>query len=574
MSIIGFGKFSKFYWLIIISAAIKLIISIVYDLQYQTFETNKYLYNSSLIKDPVINYHIFIYFIYYYLGLFLLSLIFLLTKYMKRNNKIDYKQPLISSNPITKSNTSSNNSESNSRSFSGTLSSLNVSKETKKVSFLFPNYEVGQIWEPIKILLPIAFIFMLSEMIIFYFDIRNLSNVSFFTLEIFFIYIFLFRENKFKLYKHHILAFALILIFGFGVKFTSALLPQCEYPYTDPDEAWEKIKDTINPLLQPIYEPIFKDAIIKNYKDGQRKCSNAFAIHFVYEFNYKIFMTITIIGYLISSVFHSFSLVKIRNLLSVKYFSPYSIIFFLGIFGLISSIVSLIITSLVPCGTNSSISNICPSMSFEVFIKNETIDNNSQEFIVTNDSITTYYFDSIHSYYYDLKSIINPDSEYKHTKKPAYGYIEIVSCFTILPGLSFFKATFDFFIIKELGVFQTLLPEILHQLFKDTIIFILKLIKGILDGTQIIQFIVISIANIVNFIGFCIYLELIELKFCGFDKDTKNNITLRGLLEIEGGKEEIVDNEIAFGDSIYGINYERESINESQIEKPQKNEKH
>ena len=50
MSIIGFGKFSKFYWLIIISAAIKLIISIVYDLQYQTFETNKYLYNSSLIN--------------------------------------------------------------------------------------------------------------------------------------------------------------------------------------------------------------------------------------------------------------------------------------------------------------------------------------------------------------------------------------------------------------------------------------------------------------------------------------------------------------------------------------------
>ena len=241
MSIIGFGKFSKFYWLIIISAAIKLIISIVYDLQYQTFETNKYLYNSSLIKEPVINDHIFIYFIYYYLGLFLLSLIFLLTKSMKRNNKIDYKQPLISSNSITKSNTSSNNSESNSCSFSGTLSSLNISNETKKVSFLFPNYEVGQIWEPIKILLPIAFIFMLSEMIIFYFDIRNLSNVSFFTLEIFFIYIFLFRENKFKLYKHHILAFALILIFGFGVKFTSAFLPQCEYPYiTDPDKAWEK----------------------------------------------------------------------------------------------------------------------------------------------------------------------------------------------------------------------------------------------------------------------------------------------------------------------------------------------
>ena len=238
MSIIGFGKFSKFYWLIIVSAAIKLIFSIVYKLPYIHLKENQTLSNFSLIKEPLINKHIFIYFIYYYLGLFLLSLIFLLTKSMKRNNKIDYKQPLISSNSITKSNTSSNNSESNSCSFSGTLSSLNISNKTKKISFLFTNYEVGQKCEPIKILLPNAFIFMLSEMIIFYFDQMNLNNVSFFTLEIFFIYIFLFRENKFKLYKHHILAFALILIFGFGVKFTSAFLPQCEYPYiTDPDKA-------------------------------------------------------------------------------------------------------------------------------------------------------------------------------------------------------------------------------------------------------------------------------------------------------------------------------------------------
>ncbi len=494
---------------------------------------------------------------------------------MKRNNKIEYKQPLISSNPTIKSNISSkSNLEGNSCPFSGTLSSINVSNETKKVSFLFPNYEVGQIWEPIKILLPITLIFTLSEMIIFYFDKKNLNSVSFFTLEIFFIYIFLFRENKFKLYKHHILAFALILIFGFGVKLTSSLLPQCEYPYTDPDEAWEKIKDTFSPTLWPIYGPIFKESVIKNNKNGQKNCKNAFSINFDLDYNYTIYVIMAIIGYLISSVFHSFSIVKIRNLLNVKYFSPYSIIFFIGIFGLISSIVSLTITTSIPCGTTQTLYEICPSMSFEVFTKNETIDNNSQEFKVTEEKITTYYFDSIYYYYNTLKSIINPDSEHKNIKKPVYGYIEIVSCFTILPALSFFKATFDFFIIKELGLFQSLLPEILYQLFKDTIIFILKLIKGILDETQIIQFIVISFANIVTFIGFCIYLELIELKFCGFDKDTKNNITLRGLLEIEGGKEEIVDNEIAFGDSIYGINYERESINESQIEKPKKNEKH
>ena len=180
-------------------------------------------------------------------------------------------------------------------------------------------------------------------------------------------------------------------------------------------------------------EPLFKEAIIKNYKEGQRKCKNAFSINFDYDFNYKIYVIMAIIGYLISSVFHSFSIVKIRNLLNVKFFSPYSIIFFIGIFGLISSIVSLTITTLVPCGTNGSIYNICPSVSFEVFTKNETIDNNSQEFKVTEETITTYYFDSIYSYYNNLKSIINPDCEHKNVKNPAYGYIEIVSCFTILP---------------------------------------------------------------------------------------------------------------------------------------------
>ena len=74
-------------------------------------------------------------------------------------------------------------------------------------------------------------------------------------------------------------------------------------------------------------EPLFKEAIIKNYKEGQRKCKNAFSINFDYDFNYKIYVIMEIIGYLISSVFHSFSIVKIRNLLNVKFFSPYSIIY-------------------------------------------------------------------------------------------------------------------------------------------------------------------------------------------------------------------------------------------------------
>lgn len=580
MPFIGFGKFSKFYWLIIVSATIKLIISILFKLEYINRNETYSVFNSSLIKEPVINKHIFVYFIYYYLGFFNLSLIFLITKHMKRKNKIDYKQPLLSDDVTIKSNQFNNNNNASTNS-SGNISLLNISNEMIQVSFLFPNYQAGRNFEPIKILLPIALVFMVSEMIIFYFDQMNLNNISFFMLEIFFIYFFLLKENKFKLYRHHILSFVLILIFGFVIKLVSSLLPQCEYEIEDPEEAWNKIKDKVGgDRMKDLFYDAILTAVKKTNDERKRKCSNAFNISFRSDFNVTIYLIVGGIGYLIAFVLHSFSIVKIRHLLNVKYFSPYSIIFFIGVFGLISSIISLTFTSLFPCGKDISISKICPStFNTNITIENENSNNNNKAFfrnyryLEENKNILkvneTYYLDNIITYYTDLNIIIEQNKKQvgDYKKEPKDAYIEIVSCFTILPCLSFFKATFDFFIIKELGVFQSLLPELLYQLIKDPIVFIIKIKKHILDKTQIIQFIIIGISNLIAFLGFSIYLELIELKFWNLDKDTKNNITLRGKLEAEG-KEDIFDNEIAFGDSIYIINEDRDSFNENKTKTP------
>ena len=111
--------------------------------------------------------------------------------------------------------------------------------------------------------------------------------------------------------------------------------------------------------------------------------------------------------------------------------------------------------------------------------------------------------------------------------------MEIIFSFLLLPFFGFFKTTFDLLIIKELGIFHLLIPEAFYQLLKDLIIIIYKIYSDKIDKTQVIQFIFIGISNLFAIIGFGIYLELIEIRFCGFDENIKKNIIIRGLLDIK-----------------------------------------
>ena len=190
---------------------------------------------------------------------------------------------------------------------------------------------------------------------------------------------------------------------------------------------------------------------------------------------------------------------------------------------------------MIPCGHTPYAREMCHCGSFNDFKgeKNETdqIGNigfrNLQSplpiFPTDGDSelneTSPIYFDNIKAYFTHLDNAIHLN--HISTKKPIYGYIEIFVSIFILPSINFFKANFHFFIIKNLGLFHLLLPEVIYKLTKDTLIFILKIINDLIEKTQIIQFIIISIGNIFTFIGVSIYLELIEIKFCGFDKDTK-----------------------------------------------------
>lgn len=344
------------------------------------------------------------------------------------------------------------------------------------------------------------------------------------------------------------MSFGLILIFGPLIRLISTLLPQCIYQTIQFSE-----NDIIIKFLNETMKEILKESIRKTNEMGKYSCKHGLAIFFMKSDYFYSFIVIAVIGYLIGFILYSYSTVHLRDLINLQFISTYSIIFIIGFFGFILNLIALIISSNIPCSSNSlmkmdnRISFICPS---------------SKEHATNFEN----YFDNFFFYIHNLKDVIFKTQKqdlfpFEERKKPKDGILEIFFSF-IFPILGFFKMNFDLHIIKELGPFHLLLSEVLFQISKDFISIIYKVFDDFMDKIQINQYIFITSANLIVLIGAFIYLELIELKFCNFDKDIKNSIALRSILEMEE-KEEIVDNEIYFGDTSYGFN-ERDSINEYQ----------
>jgi len=80
MKVIGFGKFNRFYWLILFSALFKILINIFFKVEIQKLMLNE---NISILTHPLLNDHIFIRFIYYYFGFIVLGFIYLILKRVK-----------------------------------------------------------------------------------------------------------------------------------------------------------------------------------------------------------------------------------------------------------------------------------------------------------------------------------------------------------------------------------------------------------------------------------------------------------------------------------------------------------
>ena len=198
--------------------------------------------------------------------------------------------------------------------------------------------------------------------------------------------------------------------------------------------------------------------------------------------------------YIIFSWISSLTKVASKKLMDIYYISIYKIIYYIGIFGSIFILIVLIFTSNISC----------EKQSYCKVIKEDN---------------TTKYLDSIPVYFSEFR---------KRNKKGLFKdfYLEIF----VLTPFFIFANFLEFYC--EMLIILFLNPN--YILISDCIYFgTSKLLKfnSNKEENNSIKFCMEYIAEILALMGYIIYLEIVELRFCGLNDDIKKNIMERSIRE-------------------------------------------
>ena len=191
-------------------------------------------------------------------------------------------------------------------------------------------------------------------------------------------------------------------------------------------------------------------------------------------------------AYLLSMIGNSYSIMKFRNYFYVQMYSIYHSMFLVGFLGTIIPLGLLLLLKLVYFFTNEK-----------------------------------------------EKSFFSEDF--------SFGLIEIISLI-LIPFLSLCKIYCDFLILKHLGIFQYYIPDIMFYCFKElwNLIYISKEFNGKINISC--YYYISLFAHIIIFFGAFIYFEIIILHFCNLDKDNKEKLWQKGIVEIDSdNKNELIN---------------------------------
>ena len=296
----------------------------------------------------------------------------------------------------------------------------------------------------------------------------DFSGLDIWTIDMIFIILFMNKNFVINFGKHQKYSMAFIII-----TVTILLLISSFLPSTNHDDTNEKEKD-------------------KNTYQSTRDITGS---------NYT-FILIFIIFSLLSCII-SYQRVKEKVLMDYYFLSPYKLIFFIGIFGFIITSIILTITSNFDCPEEKE------------YIKEHCgitrIKNN----------LTEYYYDNFVIYFEELK---NNKNSYKF-------YLEIILMPPIYLIISFFEFTCEILTIYNLNPNYVLLRDNIYYGTSRLIFFLFNLHKNYKHYMTLAQFIILEITEILSILGYAIYLEIIELRFFGLDKDLKKNIIRRSFRE-------------------------------------------
>ena len=141
--------------------------------------------------------------------------------------------------------------------------------------------------------------------------------------------------------------------------------------------------------------------------------------------------------------------------------------------------------------------------------------------MVDDNNVTQYYYDNLFKYFEELGDIIKSDDlKYEF-------YFEIFLITPLYLAINFFEFLCEILIIYYLNPNYVLIRENLYY-FVLRFIFILVNKEDYQKYITLKQFFILQTSELLALLGYLVYFEIIELRFCKLDKDLKKNIANRG----------------------------------------------
>ena len=252
------------------------------------------------------------------------------------------------------------------------------------------------------------------------------------------------------------------------------------------------------------------------------------------ENHYMVFIFIII--YFASSACSCYGTIIQKRIMDYQFVSPYNMILYKGLLGMIVSFVLVIISTYIPCKKNHivnlSFTNINKiNNNNYLYYNNFTDSNNNDNYTspplfecVVNYNNNTY-FDNVLSYLNNVKNLaIKKDK-----------YLELFLSIPIYCVLHFITNILLIIVNKLLSPIHCLIVDSLYRLLHIPIQTLQNIpVSNNTEGffyefiiqplsTKILR----VLAHFISLIGYSIYLEIIEFKCCGLNKNIRKNIKKR-----------------------------------------------
>lgn len=433
---IGFGKWIKSYRFIFYAVGLKILVDNFFSFNSVFPQSDV----SILGFESVISKHIIIQNFYKYFSFIIGGLLF---RYIIKANTKEDKN--------------------------GSIYFYNEKKESFLASPSLIHYKTNRIniiKYPLVEILLVSFLYALYFEYVDILNIFDIGNMSFWTLEIGLMMIFMKKYFVVTFYNFQKCSFIFMLVSVSLLLFIASVLP---------------VKDIDNKIETPYH--ILASLVDEKY--------------------FLMFLVSVLIN--IFYFFISYTRVKLKVLTDLKYISPYTIIFFIGICGTIVTSFEIIFGSLFSC------------------------EGVYKEFCVTSDDNDIKYFDNIKIYFLNLaKKMKSSDKAYEF-------YLEILLLLPIFLVINFLHIICEFWIIIRLNPYFALI----QNNFAYLITYLLYLIfeRDTLQEKEyyLTRILLVMLAEMIAIICFFIYLQIIELRFCGLDIYLQRNLLLLAQIESDEG---------------------------------------